>query len=402
MCRVSKLKIMKKIIKLYAILFTVVSPVNLLFAGFNGSCKATDGTKYGLTTSSVSPGGLSRVCVNEYLTFSATVDADEAIPDSPTYAWRFTAVDASSSTNVNGQTTYGDECSASFAWDTPGIYKVQFKAVDEFTTGYTCETTLYEFTVVVVKIEINSVSIENNSVNFKLYPEGVVAGATIKLNGAFTTHVVLSESVTADGTNQISKSLDRNSIPEGEYMSISIEWCECSASLNYHFRALGVYLHSQYNIPTESDCTGSPTSVYITTESCNFSSVFFKSDFKAKVVLNGSGVSINYGNVGREWTCISNDTAPDDAANDNSFRKNMPSFTNACGNNNLNNSTVAVRADHPYLSCGNAIYISGVGSKTVTDHGSLGGNYRQCDNFTNNGACYGITDLGNYSTFVIY
>ena len=151
-----------------------------------------------------------------------------------------------------------------------------------------------------------------------------------------------------------------------------------------------------------TDCTGSATAVYITDTSCNFHSSTFKSDFKSQVNINGSGVSINHGNVQKEAFCLSHQNAPGDASG-KSFRGNVSNFTGSCNNQTgaLSGTTVAIRdSGYPYLSCDDKVYIDTVGSKTVTDTGG-GLVEAQLDNFTTSGACSGITDLGNFKTFKI-
>ena len=118
--------------------------------------------------------------------------------------------------------------------------------------------------------------------------------------------------------------------------------------------------------------------------------------------MNGSGVSINHGNVQKEAFCLSSQFNPPSDASGKSFRGNVSNLTGNCNTNtgDLNVTTVAVEPSHPFLSCNDQVYIDTIGVKTVTDTGS-GLVEKQFDNFTTSRASSGITDLGNFKTFKI-
>ena len=104
--------------------------------------------------------------------------------------------------------------------------------------------------------------------------------------------------------------------------------------------------------------------------------------------------------MSREFSCLSHANAPADAAG-KTFRSGV-TFSGGCsgGTGTLSNDTVAVNPDHPYLSCGDTVYIDSVGEKTVTDF-CPGCSESQLDNFTTNNSCNGITDIGNLKTIQI-
>src|SRR6266568_2621674 len=168
---------------------------------------------------------------------------------------------------------------------------------------------------------------------------------------------------------------------------------EAQGTLDYHIRVLGVYRHSQYNIPEEAQCAGPDVAAYVTDPLCAFTPTTLRDQFVSQVNLNGSGRSINHGNVAREFFCLSQPGAPADAQG-RSFRSGV-TFSGTCGG--LSDSTVAVLPTHPYLSCGDRVYIHTVGTKDITDL-CPGCAQAQLDNFTTDGSCSSVTDLGNFMT----
>lgn len=71
------------------------------------------------------------------------------------------------------------------------------------------------------------------------------------------------------------------------------------------------------------------------------------------------------------------------------------------GAGRLDNDTVAHNQGHPYLSCGDRVYIDTVGTKTVTDYCPGCGN-DQLDNFTTDNRCTGVVDLGDFVTTKLF
>jgi hypothetical protein len=175
---------------------------------------------------------------------------------------------------------------------------------------------------------------------------------------------------------------------------------------SYKFKILGVYRHSQYNTPHESDTTcqsGGTKSVCITDTNCNYSSGSLYSKFESQTALNGSGYSNNYGLIKPEAYCPSHGHPPPTFCLGLSvFRKNQ-TLKPACSGLSLSNFTVARKASNPDLGCGDKVCLMGAGSgganilKTVTDL-CPGCSLTQLDNYTTNGACTGIPDLGNFNT----
>jgi hypothetical protein len=184
----------------------------------------------------------------------------------------------------------------------------------------------------------------------------------------------------------------------------TVDGIDYQNSMPYHFRVLGDYRHTRYNSPNEVNCGGNAQNVYITTSQCAFNNGTLKSQFVSQVNLNGSGISINYGNIGREFSCLNPTNNPPSNSSGISFRGNVQ-ITGSCGA--VNDTTVAAHASHPYLSCGDSVYIHGVGIKTVSDRcpACNDNNYHHLDNYTTQStACSSnaVGDLGNFKTIKLF
>ena len=246
-------------------------------------------------------------------------------------------------------------------------------------------------------VSVDSTDVVSDEIVVSLQPTGVSGTLVVSLVGS-PAHTA-STSTLAGGTHTISFGI--GSVPTGNYTGVRATWTvgtnAPSDTRAYSFRVLGNYRHSQYNTPSEASCTGTPQSSYVTNNQCTFTSTTLKSDFVSQVNQNGSGYSTNHGTVAPENWCLDpdNDEAeiPDDAE-ERSFRSGH-TVVGSCGA--VGNATVAVAPGHDHLSCGDSVYIVGVGVKTVTDR-CPGCTSEQLDNYTTNTACHRILDLGTYKT----
>jgi hypothetical protein len=232
---------------------------------------------------------------------------------------------------------------------------------------------------------------------------GGTGALTLQLEGPGNTiHVIRTVNRSAGVYHE---SFNIPNLAVGEYTSVRAAWQKggttASHTLPYHIRVLGFYRHSQYNTPTENTCAGNPVNVYITDNRCRFTPGRLRSGFVDQANLNGSGISINYGQLQRESYCLTHANAPANAR-DRSFRR-VNAIYGSCNNDRgaLNNFTVARPRNHPYLSCNDRVYIHNTSVKTVTDLCPLCA-VAQLDNFTTINACAGIPDLGNFMTIKIF
>ena len=243
-------------------------------------------------------------------------------------------------------------------------------------------------------VEILAADVVSDRVVVRLEPIGVTGTLEVTLVGD-TTHVITTRTATG-GTYPLSFGI--SSVPVGTYTDVRATWTmpgyTAGHTRTHRFQVLGNYRHSQYNTPSESMCSGEPRSSYVTNSQCVFTRTSMKSDFVRMVNLNGSGTSLHHGTVGREFWCLSRPHVPDDA-DKLSFRLDRGTL-GACGEDTGNN-TVAVDELHQELSCGDRVYIVGVGVKTVTDY-CPGCAPNQLDNYTTSRACSDVLDLGDFRT----
>jgi hypothetical protein len=171
------------------------------------------------------------------------------------------------------------------------------------------------------------------------------------------------------------------------YHKVEAVWAVGATVADTHtekFQVLGDYRHSQYNTPDETgtDCnSGGNTTSYITTQSATtglsqcflngaqWFTVNMADSFRRRVNVNGSGISTVHGFIQRDFFCPNTPNAPP-----NTFAytfRQVPVIKGACANSTLSDSTVAVLPTNQDLSCGDQVYIVGVGTKMVTDYCSV-------------------------------
>jgi Domain of unknown function (DUF4157) len=246
-------------------------------------------------------------------------------------------------------------------------------------------------------VVIVSADIAADSILLRFGPVGKTGELTLELvKPGAPSHVILS-----GVTRPAGESTESFNIPQlvaGQFDQLRATWTMDGSNYSSTFpmaiRVLGMFRHSQYNIPVESSCGGPAVPAYITDSACKFVPTTLSSGFVSQVNLNGSGVSVAHGNLVREKFCLGKPGQPDDAA-ERSFRTTA-AFRGACGP--LDNTTVANCQTRRDLGCGDRVLIHQNGIKTVTDYCPACCGHNQLDNFTTVAACAGINDLGNFVT----
>jgi hypothetical protein len=205
-----------------------------------------------------------------------------------------------------------------------------------------------------------------------------------------------------------------NGLQPGQYTGVAAQWTvpggAASGSKNYNFNVLGTWRHSQYNTPTEINCSVPTSPAYtVNSTTCAYSTNNLRAQFISQSWENGSGQSISsyYGYTAEQnaqW-CISHGYLPGDATG-KSFafeQRIIPS----CGSGySLNTNTVAWNfSSTQTLNCGDQVLIVGLGAgagtvKTVTDKCGAGCSNTQLDNYTTVPNCdpHQFVDLGNFTT----
>ena len=247
-------------------------------------------------------------------------------------------------------------------------------------------------------VTVESADVASDSIVITLAPtdaSGMLSVSLLRDSAFGTSRHIVSSQIVDGGTH--TATFNVQSVPTGAYTGVRASWTVGTDSPNhtkhYGFDILGDYRHSQYNTPNESACTGSPTESYVTNNQCAYTGTTFKSGFFSQVNLNGSGHSLNHGTITPEEWCLRHRPHPSDA-NGRSFRSGH-TVKGSCGG--VSDNTVAVKPGHQDLSCGDRVYIVGVGVKTVTDR-CPGCTLTQLDNYTTTPNCSDVYDLGTYRT----
>ena len=118
-------------------------------------------------------------------------------------------------------------------------------------------------TVKVIFVKVQFADVTQDRINIFLAPPEVSGTLTVELTGSATDQI-LSEM--RDGGDQTIP-FDIPALMDGEYTKVKATWEVDSRpvddELAYHIIVLGQWRQSQYNVPTESGCTGSATDVFM-------------------------------------------------------------------------------------------------------------------------------------------
>ena len=267
-------------------------------------------------------------------------------------------------------------------------------------------------TVKVIFVKVQFADVTQDRINIFLAPPEVSGTLTVELTGSATDQI-LSEM--RDGGDQTIP-FDIPALMDGEYTKVKATWEVDSRpvddELAYHIIVLGQWRQSQYNVPTESGCTGSATDVFMLPNigrcftGITGTNATLRSDFAGQTALNGTGTSDAYGTIKAlaASSCfkVPPSTWPPGADTDNTFVE-VGSVTGKCLSV-LDSSSLAACAGDSRLPCGARIFIHTVGIKTVQDAcpACCGGG--QLDNFTTVAYCRTgiIPDLGTFMTIRIF
>jgi hypothetical protein len=263
--------------------------------------------------------------------------------------------------------------------------------------GFAIDNLTFEINAQMVEITVADITMDK--IEVVLSPNTDSGQLVLTLIG--DRNQVLFDGTRTGGTHMFQ--FNPGTLREGQYTQVEAVWTvngtPTRGTKDVAFRVLGNYRHSQYNVPDEATCGGNPARAFITDASCNFTQTTLLHRFIQQVNLNGSGHSISFGDIAREFFCVNQANAPP-GSGQRSFRQQT--IVPACAGQALNDGTVARRPGHPFLDCGDQVLIVGLGGgvgtiKTVTDL-CPGCPNTQLDNFTTNTACSGIPDLGRFVT----
>ncbi len=267
------------------------------------------------------------------------------------------------------------------------------------------------------RVMIVSANIAEDSIRTQLSPNGCTGAFTLELIGAQGNVTLVSAERGADTYDD---SFNIRGLPEQTFTQVRATWViagnqrsqTVQSRFNHAFQNLGQYRHSQYNTPDESDssCGGSAVNVCFNIRStfpppdfrrmCTYEQGTMASIFKRQVDLNGSGRSVGHGNVQPEGDCSN---PPGALCQGRSVYRANTTIRPSCSGGTLGNNTVAVGDGGP-VACGDRIVLIGLGRtrggtvKTATDRCPACTGRRQIDNYTTDGRCTGVPDLGNFIT----
>ncbi|MBV9267769.1 MAG: hypothetical protein JO061_16490 [Acidobacteriaceae bacterium] len=254
----------------------------------------------------------------------------------------------------------------------------------------------------VYSVTINSADITQNSISVTLSPSGASGALYVELdNTGGGTYDSVDGTNVSGGTS--SQPFNPPDIPKGEYTQITAVWVPSDSSnsyaaqYSYHFKALGTYLNTFYNTPDEAGCTARPESFLYdsgncsSVSTCKGSNGSGRSDFLNQLDINGSGISQSLGLLSLEYYCRANN-----------YRQ-VPAPCPYCGGTLTSGVSLAISASNQDgLQCGNNVYVYGIGTGTVADHGGgLSGN--QIDHYEQTNAC--TANIGtptNEPAFLLY
>jgi hypothetical protein len=245
-------------------------------------------------------------------------------------------------------------------------------------------------------VTVQSADVTQNSISVKL--EGPSSG-TLKLelmnaSGVFWT---IREVTRAPGT--YAETFDLDNIPNNEYTQIRATWnagAFAQTTYSYHIKVLGIFHHTQYNVPAEESCSGGPQDITVWDSSCHGTDTTVRSGFDFRVTNpqggTGSGHSINYADVQQEFSC---------SVGSGDLR-GWATIHGTLGS--LDNTTVAACSTNPDLYVANRrVFIRGQGVKTVTDRcPACCQDVIHLDNFSTDTRCSGLTSLPDALTIVLY
>ncbi|UCF35553.1 MAG: hypothetical protein JSU96_12000 [Acidobacteriota bacterium] len=245
-----------------------------------------------------------------------------------------------------------------------------------------------------------SVSVPGERLAASIGPVGLGGRLQVVAWGLAGSHQLFDDYVLS-GSQTIA--LDFATFPEWEFEGFELKWTvgglEEVDRVEDRFKVLGSYSHTRYNIPDEKECSGLPDPYCYTRGDCRVTDCAWNLTGQGRLEWleegreKGSGFNAALQFVTLEWFCA-NPGGCSRRFRELGQKQGCP----ACSAGWLAaDETVAVRPDHPDLTCGDRVFIKGEGVKTVTDHGQLP-ELRQLDHFAGVSGCDVPTSIGRRVT----
>ena len=239
---------------------------------------------------------------------------------------------------------------------------------------------------ITITVEIVAADVTQNQIQVRLEPAGAAGTLTLELRDP-DTHVILDAQARTGSAEIQNETFDLDNWTNdaiGEYQTVNVTWNVNGVSVShefaYHIRVLGIYKQTQYNTPNETGCSGDQTNfAYTDGPGFNCTTVLCSKAYwhQSSAVsgwvndvfyTSGSGYSTNLGYVTREWQCKHSE-CPSNLSCTYRFRRISQPCAKCSGVTLIPNQSVAINPNHPYLKCGDHLYVHGMGRQIVHDVG---------------------------------
>lgn len=262
-----------------------------------------------------------------------------------------------------------------------------------------------------IKADITYANVTEDKIHINLGPSDLTGTLKLELTRPGASHTI-REVTRASGSYD--ESFNIPNLATGEYTKVKATWTVndqvSTDEYNYHIQVLGVYRHSRYVLSNESCYSGSSESFCYTSGDCVDTPCSWttggsgNSNWLSAMVINGSGYSSSLGYVTFEQYCQDRHPPPSECTGKLLRDLTISSGCPECVGYDLGiNSTVAVKSNHPYLNCGDRVFVYEVGIRTVTDKGNLPNGQYQLDHFVGLQDCgTTYTDIGNFMTIKLF
>ena len=254
---------------------------------------------------------------------------------------------------------------------------------------------------VAASVVVTVANIENNSVVVQLSPADLSGRLTVKVIADDNAEFVLLDEIKGSGSH--SMSFKDAELTSGKYWKRVYACWQVSENpcgeRPVAFMTLGEIRYTQYNTPSESECSGAPVTLQLMNSGCGVQdgAAEVKGGFYDQVTnINygtGSGRSSNYGIVYYPWSCFA-------SHNPRRLKKWVEAIRGSAQIDLVAGLSVAVDLSQMQtLSINTNLKLIGNSTKTVHDNCPACGTTK-IDSYSASEACSGnaVGDLGNFRT----
>lgn len=218
-------------------------------------------------------------------------------------------------------------------------------------------------------VQVTSADIAEDRISIRLEPSGSTGTLRVFLDGPSGSVELVNRNQQGGDTTA---SFNTANLPNQEFTSIRATWTVNTlvgtGTSNYHMVVLGDYLQTCYNVPAESEYSGTEFNAGTATSACAWSSRNFRTSFLNEVNENGSGIDTDGTAIQIEGFC-GNPPASSPAYVGRRYRRPAEIRTQ-CNTHLLADHTVARGPGSVgTLPCGTPVFIADIGRRFVEDRG---------------------------------